>query len=267
MKYQIVFFLLAVPACTWGTEPIQATPVAPQSSSDAVRPAARRLLSVSATSWSSLTQQQRDSVSTQYVVEVAEHGRYAKIVHVQSINESTSGSVAGTQLGNAVGQAQYIDKSNWSNYSAKRQIGAGILGAVIGSMLDAPPQIAHRLVYTLRSSDGSVRVLEKVSQSQIYNAPGLCIDTVLFVPASDDHCENIWPVEIRAIVGAPPAAETRSTATPAGVGQLAPTPSVAQPATSPAISRDDIVYCRLGSTAVVSTTAVKCLQAGGTIQS
>jgi hypothetical protein len=215
--------------------------------------------------WAILNQQQRDLVSSQYAVEVADKGRFAKIINVQGINESTSGTTGGTQLGSVFGQAQYIDKSNWNNYSARSQLGAGLIGAIIGSALDAPAHTMYRIVYTLKNSDGSVSVVERVSQSPIYVAPGLCVDTASFTPVGDSFCEDVLPLEIRSIIGQAENQTTSKTGAPASSPQqVSTTPAYhAQPQ---AISSGGIVLCRLGSTSSVPTTSEQCLQAGGTIQ-
>ena len=241
-----------------------------ESSISSVNPSApisdRRSLSVSDGVWSTLTFSQRSQVSAHYAVEVSEMGRYARIVYVQPLNESTAGTTAGAQLGSVLGQAQYIDKSNWNSYSARGQLGAALLGGLIGSTLDARPQSAYRLVYTLKASDGAIRVVERISESQIHIAPGLCIDTAGFSPVKDEFCENTWPQEIRTILGVF-GPDNQIPAQPPVVKPIA-TPSVGtgQQSLTVPISKDDLVYCRLGPTSTAQTSAMKCLQAGGTIQ-
>lgn len=156
--------------------------------------------------WGALNSEQRDRVTARFAVSVAEKGRFAKIVHVQSINESTAGTTAGAELGSSFGQARYIDRSNWQNYSATGQLGAGILGAVIGSMVDSPARNAYRLIYTLKSADGSVQTVQRVSASPIYVAPGLCVDMASFTPTRDDYCEEGWTLEIRSVLASSPTA-------------------------------------------------------------
>ena len=226
---------------------------------------AKPTLNVSHDVWATLTIAHRNSVTSRYTVEVSEKGRFARIVYVQPVNESTAGTNAGAQLGSALGQAQYIDKSSWSNYSARGQLGAAILGGLLGSALDARPQTVYRLVYTLKSGDGSIRVVERVSGSQIHIAPGLCIDTTVFTPVSDELCGIAWPEEIRAVLeSAGGSGQAPSRSSP---GQAISTQSSASTQQPPItlISRDDLIYCRFGPTSTVQTSAVKCLQAGGTI--
>ncbi len=226
----------------------------------------RRSLSVSDGVWSTLTFSQKNLVSAHYAIEVSEKGRYARIVYVQPVNESTAGTTAGAQLGSALGQAQYIDKSNWSNYSARGQLGAAILGGLIGSTLDARSQSAYRLVYTLKASDGSIRVVERVSESQIYIAPGLCIDTTGFSPVKDEFCENTWPQEIRTILGAAGSENQIPVQLPTVKPIAAQAVGTSQQSLTVPISKDDLIYCRFGPTSTAQTSAMKCLKAGGTIQ-
>jgi len=225
-----------------------------------LEPQNRSLIRVTNGAWATLNQQQRDLATTRYAIEVTDKGRFAKIINVQGVNESTSGTTAGAQLGSAFGQAQYIDKANWNNYSARSQLGAGLVGALLGSALDAPARTTHRIVYTLKSSDGTISVAEKVSQSPIYVAPGLCVDTASFTPVKDGLCEDVLPPEILSVIGqaenltAPKLSGSSNTPLPVSASPLPPT-----------IPSGDIVLCRLGSTSSVPTTAEKCLQAGGTI--
>ncbi len=211
--------------------------------------------------WATLTQQQRDLVSSRYAIEVTDKGRFAKIINVQGVNESTPGTSGGAQLGGAFGQAQYLDNANWHNYSARNQLGAGIIGALLGSALDAPARTVYRIVYTLKNSDGTVNVIEKVSQSPIYVAPGLCVDTASFTPVRDSMCEDVLPPEILSLFG---QAESSIAAKTAGSSST-PLSAPAKPAPS-SIPSGNVVLCRLGNTASVPTTAEKCLHAGGTIQ-
>lgn len=221
----------------------------------------RPLIRVTNGAWATLNQQQRDLVTSRYAIEVADKGRFAKIINVQGVNESTPGTTGGAQLGGGFGQAQYIDKANWSNYSARSQLGAGLVGALLGSALDAPARTMHRIVYTLKSSDGAISVVEKVSQSPIYVAPGLCVDTTSFTPVNDGLCEDVLPPEILSVIG---QAENLTAPKLRGSSSV-PLPASASPV-PPTIPSGDAVLCRLGSTSSVSTTAEKCLQAGGTIQ-
>jgi hypothetical protein len=157
-------------------------------------------ISVTDTSWKRLTKEERDRVEARYSVGVFDGGRFARILNVQIINESSPGSTAGAQLGSAIGQSQYIDHHNWHNYSATGQIAAGLLGALIGAMVDSRPQIAYRQVYTLRDVDGNVRTIERVSDSPVYTAVGVCIDTWNFSTLRDDQCDE-YPREVAQVIG------------------------------------------------------------------
>lgn len=217
------------------------------------------LVSIGEVAWKRLSPEQRDRIEAVYRVETFDSSRFARVIYVQGVNESTPGTTAGAQVGSAIGQAQYIDHSNWHNYSATGQIAAGILGAVVGSMLDRAPTVTYRLVYTLRDADGNVRVSERVSSSPIYVAPGLCIDTYSFAPVRDEQCES-FPREVAELLRFPPTAAGWPPSSPANVtptsvsqkpvpsGNAAPASTINSPLRSPGMNA-------VGSTLTPSNTA------------
>jgi len=89
------------------------------------------------------------------------------VVDVQTQNESTYNTGAGASLGSAAAQAAYIDGTRsrslqtW-NYSAKKQLGAALLGAFLGAALDTPTQISHRVRYSVKTPDGTLHTVDKV---------------------------------------------------------------------------------------------------------
>ena len=240
------------------------------SASARAQPSALPPLTLSASTWESLDLQQRDVVLARYAVEVADKARFARIVNVQGVNESSPGTTAGAELGSLVGQTRYIDTTNWRNYSATNQLAAGVIGALIGAMLDAPARTSYRLVYTLKSADGSVRVTERVSPSPIYVAPGLCVDTSAFTPAADHLCGDGWPPELLSTLGRlPHAASSVAPAAPPVANlpmeQIAPPPFRA-PTPAPNALAGETILCKFGPTSAIPTSVEKCLNAGGTVQ-
>ena len=69
------------------------------------------LLKVNATVWNNLTEPERATLQTSYIVDVATGTSYGVIVDAQAVNESTPGSTAGSPLGGALGSAMYVDKA------------------------------------------------------------------------------------------------------------------------------------------------------------
>jgi hypothetical protein len=224
--------------------------------------APRAPLTVPYAAWQSLNQAQRDLLTAKFVVEVAEKDRFARIVYVQGVNESTPATSTGAQLGSLYGQAQYIDKSNWRNYSAKGQLGAAILGGLIGSTLDSPARASFRQVYTLKASDGSITTMERISTSPIYVAPGLCVDTTSFTPVRDELCDGGLTEETRGAIATATSGPPDSATSKSEDGRA--DPIAAQHAAT--ATGETYVMCRMGATANIQTTAQRCIAAGGSIQ-
>lgn len=73
--------------------------------------------------WDGLQIDQRNLIGERFVVNVRDGNSYGIIIDAQSLNESTQGSNAGSQLGAALGSSTYVDNAfsgsprNW-NYSA-----------------------------------------------------------------------------------------------------------------------------------------------------
>jgi hypothetical protein len=193
--------------------------------------ASLRSISVIESSWNRLSKEQRDRVEASYKIGVFESGRFARILNVQIVDQSSPGTNAGSAVGSAIGQAQYLDHHNWHNYSATGQLAAGILGALIGAMVDARPQISYRQIYTVRDADGNVRTVERSSDSPVYTAVGLCIDTWNFEPMRDDQCDAYPREVLQALAG---TASRPAVESPNAAAAVAPTPQTV--AASPPVS-------------------------------
>ncbi|MFA6314593.1 MAG: hypothetical protein WCV99_17015 [Sterolibacterium sp.] len=77
--------------------------------------------------WESLTPEQQRHIERKYTPYILPSNSYGLIMDAQSANESTSGTNAGSQLGAAIGSANYVDnafKGTNANYSAKSHLGA-----------------------------------------------------------------------------------------------------------------------------------------------
>lgn len=101
---------------------------------------------------------------------------YAKVLNVQIRNESTGATTGGAQLGSTLGQTNYIDSSNFKTYSASSQVGAGLLGAIVGSMLDAPSVTKYKLTYLLQMANGDVKNFEKTQSTETHIPAGVCVE-------------------------------------------------------------------------------------------
>jgi outer membrane lipoprotein SlyB len=104
------------------------------------------------------------------------------IQSAQIANRSTAGTNSGAAIGGALGQAVYIDnafKGSGQNYSATAQLGAGLLGALLGSATDTATQQRFVFNYGVKTLDGQIREIRVESSEEFTRPIGQCV----FVPA------------------------------------------------------------------------------------
>lgn len=109
----------------------------------------------------------------------------------QTANRSTPGSNAGAALGGALGGAAYIDsafRGNNSNYSAVSQLGAMLLGAAAGSMLDGKPQARFEFNYSVQTLDGQIREQRQNSGDEFAKPLGQCVELPLLNALAPASC-------------------------------------------------------------------------------
>src|SRR5262249_26336173 len=133
---------------------------------------------------------------------------------------------------------------------------AGVIGGLVGSLLNTPAQATYRHVYTLKAANGDVSTVEKVTESPIYVPTGLCVETSSLTPVNDNLCERGLPSELAAFLGAQSGNSTESIAKK----------ETTAPVSAPVVAQGELVACRLGTTSNIQTTAEKCKQAGGTLR-
>jgi outer membrane lipoprotein SlyB len=113
------------------------------------------------------------------------------IQSVQSVNRSTAGSTSGASLGEALGQTLYIDnafRGTGSNYSATAQLGAALLGSVIGSSMDTQAQSRFIFNYGLKTLDGEIREVRVESGDEFTRPIGQCVFLPELTPAPAALC-------------------------------------------------------------------------------
>lgn len=111
-----------------------------------------------------------------------------RIMDVQMMNESTPGNYAGSALGGTLGQTLYIDNSSWSNYSATKQVGVGLLGSMVGASLDQRPQISFHHRFYFRNNVGDIVQRDRTSRVTFHPPRGACVDMNTFALERDDCC-------------------------------------------------------------------------------
>ena len=101
--------------------------------------------------------------------------RYGRIAGVQVVNRSHINTDAGANMEGIAGQAMYLDNTSWRNYSAMNQIGAGLLGAMVGSALDTPTSIAYERRYWVTLNDGNTISLSTTGSDNTHIPQGVCV--------------------------------------------------------------------------------------------
>ncbi len=118
----------------------------------------------------------------------------------QILDRSTSGSNAGSQLGSSIAQAAYVERSfERNNYSALSQLGAGIMGGLIGSAFNTSPQSLYLINYGVELRDGTINSVLKASSDGIASPPGQCVYLNDLQEAPRYLCEDsLWAFIERA---------------------------------------------------------------------
>jgi hypothetical protein len=143
--------------------------------------------------WDELDSEQQRIVSSRFVISPLPGDNYGIVINVQVLNESTTGSTAGSQLGAAYGSAAYVDSAfsgsprNW-NYSATNQITARVIGGLVGSLLDTKPEARFHARYTIRSGHGAVGYVDNYSSNSLTHPVGMCVYINPLQPTTNDVC-------------------------------------------------------------------------------
>ncbi len=115
---------------------------------------------------------------------------YGTVIDNQGIDQSSVGTTGGAMVGSALGSAAYIDRAfrPGNNYSAVTQLGAGLIGAVLGSQLDHRPVSQYHLRYALRRRDGEIVYSDSIQQDAFRHPVGMCLRIADLQPVSQTLC-------------------------------------------------------------------------------
>ncbi len=116
---------------------------------------------------------------------------YGRISGTQIEDRSHINSGNGANLGAITGQAIYIDNTNWKNYSALNQLGAGLLGAMVGSTLDQPTSIQYQRTYWITLTNGETISMSSIVSDQTHVPNGVCVEVSgsSLAPTNDSKCK------------------------------------------------------------------------------
>lgn len=131
--------------------------------------------------WRELDSTQQLSISNKYTVNIYPQFNYGVLIDVQVLNKSTSGTNAGSTIGSAYAQSRYIDNSfsgNSFDYSATKQLGYGLLGAIVGSLLDEKAVSKYQTRYTVKLANNTIQTFDDASSTENFSqSRGICVTT------------------------------------------------------------------------------------------
>jgi hypothetical protein len=216
---------------------------------------AQQLIKVSQSAWLQLNSTERELIQKKHIVELLEQDAFGVILDNQGVNESTSGTTIGANLGGSIANAAYIDNAIKSgNYSAKNQLAVGIIGAIVGSTLDRRPNAQYHYRYAVKLNSGNIKYVDEVTNDPFRHPIGICVSVPSIALIDQQLCTQTVvilrsmyldtpPIKISVLQVPEPLAHSTNTTLP-----IAADMSTLQP----------LINCKLGTLAPVRTSAEKC---------
>jgi hypothetical protein len=131
--------------------------------------------------WNDLDSNTQLSISNKYEVNIYLQSSYGLLIDAQILDKSSRGTNIGASIGSAYAQSKYIDNSfsgNSIDYSATNQLGYGLLGALVGSLLDKPAISEYQTRYTVKLANNNIEMFDEISSSENFTqSKGLCVAT------------------------------------------------------------------------------------------
>lgn len=236
------------------------------------------ILNVPQPIWDGLQAQQRALLGERFVINVRAGNTYGVIMDVQSLNESGSGSTAGSQLGAAYGSAAYVDNAfsgrpqNW-NYSATNHLTAQVAGALIGSLANQPAHARFRTRYTIKNGNGGVEYIEEIKSDAFRHSMGLCVQLGPIRPIDLETCgltheqflaKYSWLAAVNQQVAPVLVPPSKNMEKP--MAMISPPPLPPPPAQlRPVVSVSEMVLCKFGVASPVRVSSSVCESAGGSV--
>ncbi len=215
---------------------------------------AQQQIKVSQAAWLELMPTEREFIQKQYIVNLAEQNTYGIIIDNQGVNESTSGTTSGANLGGAIANAAYIDNAiKGGNYSAKNQLASGILGAMLGSTLDSKPNAQYHYRYAVKLGSGNVEYFDEVKSDPFRHPVGVCISVPNISLVEQQLCTQTAATLRATFLNMPTAQVVEAPAAPITTSNAAEQRIAKNLSTS-----SPQVNCKLGTLAPVRTSAEKC---------
>jgi hypothetical protein len=218
---------------------------------------AQPIVKISKTAWGEIRPEEQQKIQSKYVVSIVDAATYGLIIDHQGIDQSTAGTTGGSDLGGAVANAAYIDGAlKNGNYSAKNQLAAGLLGAILGSSLDSKPKALYRHRYTVKLGSGEIKFYDEANKNPFRTPAGVCvsvpsisvIDQKICTQTGDALRSSYLEASIRETT---PLSETKKQPQLKSEGLIEHTSSV--------------VNCKIGMLAPVKTSLEKCVMIHGDV--
>lgn len=217
---------------------------------------AQQPIKVSQSAWIALTPTERELIQQKHVVDLAEQDTFGIIIDNQGVNESTSGTSGGSNLGGAIANAAYIDNAiKGGNYSAKNQLAVGILGAMLGSTLDRKPNAQYHYRYAVRLGSGNIKYFDETKSDPFRHPAGICISVPDIALVDQQLCAQTAALLRATYLGVPAEKITEVSAV---VIPITFEKTAAQGGAPDIGSSSAQVNCKLGTLAPVRTSAEKC---------
>ena len=201
--------------------------------------------------WSTLSQSEKFTVSNAFDINLITAMSFGLIIDAQTFDSSTRGTSGGAQLGSAFASAAYIDSAfkNEFNYSAKKDIGVSLLGAMLGSAADSAPDSVFRTRYSIQLQEGNIQYVVETTSSPFRHSIGICVLLSPLRQASQGLC-GMTKTDLLAAV-AKDKRPIRATSTPSIITPIAN-------------EEDQIkVLCSIGANSATLLPKSICLTMGG----
>lgn len=223
------------------------------------------LMDVSAVVWKGLSEDARINLQSKKLIQLVEADSAGVIIDAQGLDKSDPGSNAGSNLGAAVGNAAYIDRAiSNQNYSAKSQLGAILLGGLIGSALNRPQTSQYQFRYSIRLLNGSIHTQDLISSEPFRKPLGICVKLPNLEPAVDQNLCSQSVESVKSLIASqlPLELTVQGTNNPTFIGSADVKHQPPIDAVSP-----HLINCKPHNLASIRTTSLKCIAINGEIQS
>lgn len=205
--------------------------------------------------WNSLNSTEQIELSKKFEVKLHPVSSFGFLIDAQVLDKSTPGTNFGSNLGSAYAESRYIDRAFSGadvDYSASKQLGVGVLGAIVGSLLlDQPAVSKYYTRYTVQLANNNIQTFDETTAELGFSQTrGVCVLTNPVRAANQILC-NMTKQELLTI------------ASTGAVNNVSPSFTQETIPTRPIVSSK--VKCKIGDNAPTLLDKTLCLSANGEI--